>query len=162
VYLSCTALRSPFAHRGGVPRPSWEETGRPRPAHVAYRAGRQRGARAMGQEGEGACPFPLCTPPFACKGGRALTWRREEGAGRGALLPLFPCVWVRRHIIYVLFDFIFIYNCILLCFIIIHQNTKKRGLNLSKQKTARPDRTVRSLQKVKDCCLSEPVSYYNP
>jgi hypothetical protein len=76
-YLSRAALRSPFAHMGGVPRPPRAERGgnrAPRPAHVAYRAGRQQGRTGEGHWARGgggmqivfACPLPLCTTPFAC------------------------------------------------------------------------------------------------
>jgi hypothetical protein len=87
-YLSRAALRSPFAHMGGVPRPPRAERGgnrAPRPAHVAYRAGRQQGAHRrgpLGKRGRGHANC-VCMPPpplhhpvrvrVARKGGRALT-----------------------------------------------------------------------------------------
>jgi hypothetical protein len=90
----------------------------------------------MGQEGEGArkhslrAPSPLHTPRMrvARKGGRALTWKREEGGGkRVRFCPSFPRVSV--YVIYVLFVFIFkIYICILLCLIIIQQKQKRSGV----------------------------------
>jgi hypothetical protein len=71
-----------------------EETGRPRPAHVAYRGGEGHGARGgRGTQTQFACPFPSAHPPHARCTQRGEGADVEEGGGgreEGAVLPLLP------------------------------------------------------------------------